>query len=492
MLSIRNLILASTILSGQLAYGSVELTKLSTLKVEVPRSRLVELSRSLNYQNTGVDLKAQAELEGQRLANIVNSQVHKIYASALERTENPEDAKDEALEMIFKDLENIAPELREEFERLALQALEDAVQGRGTSAPAVTENLPDIFLQPLKENNIFLQFKEVSGMDIPFATSADDSEKLSYKNLNELLTSMTSASRGARWMEGAGVEGVSESARSLDGEVSIRFKANFLGVEVEAGPVVKFSREVKATLRLVAEGRYPISKRDGTFDLYERTSEGKAISKTRYAVFYCDLNLNYSSETLVSGGFSVLGTGGKTSLTRSLKESVSIESRRLMIPEFISGKQATIHQLRQICQSHYINAKVNPRMTVRSLADIQLRNQLAGVVYSHPKTQCGTDSQCIGWFKREKRALVGDRAYPRCVTNKSENFRFCMLGSAQGQACPIFEGGKKVSAGGQFENICDRGLKCVKTKEAGLLFWQYAEGKCVPASRSYKRPPRIR
>jgi hypothetical protein len=492
MLSIRHLIIASTILTGQLSYGSSELANLSTMKVDVPRSRLADLARSLNYQKSGHDISSQAELEGQRLANIVSNQVHKIYASAFARTESPEEARDEANEMILKDLENIDPELRGEFERIAGLALEDAVQGRGSSIPVDSVKLPEIFLQPLKENNIFLQFKEVSGIDSPFATSADDAEKLSYKNLNELLTSMTSPNRGARWMEGAGVEGVSESGRSFDGEVSIRFKANFLGVEVEAGPVVKFSREVKSTLRLVAEGRYPISKRDGTFDLYERDSNGKAISKTRYAVFYCDLNVNYSSETLVSGGFSVVGVGGKAGLSRSLKESVSIESRRLMIPEFISNRQATIHQLRDICQRHYINAKVNSRMTVRSLADIQLRNQLAGVVYSHPKTQCGKDSQCVGWFKREKRALVGDRAYPRCVTNKSENFRFCMLGSAIGQACPIFEGGKKVSAGGAFENPCDRGLKCVKTKDAGLLFWQYAEGKCMPASRSYKRPPKIR
>lgn len=491
MLSIRNLILATTVLTGQLTYGATDLSKLSTLNVEIPRSRLAELSRSLNYQNEGMGLEAQADLEGQRLANIVSSQVHRIYLNALERTESSEEARIESIEMIQKDLDNIAPELKEEFEALAMTALEDAVQGKGSSSPLEGASLPQIFLEPLKENNLLLRFKEVSGMDIPFATSADDAEKLSYKNLNELLTSMTSSRRGARWMEGAGLEGVSESASSRDGEVSIRFKANFLGVEVEAGPVVKFSREVKSTLRLVAEGRYPISKHDGTFDLYERDSNGKAISKTRYAVFYCDLNVNYSSETLVSGGFSVMGAGGKGGISRSLKESVSIESRRLMIPEFIAGKQATIHQLRDICRRHYINAKVNPRMTVRNLADIQLRNQLAGVVYSNPKTQCGRDSQCVNWYRQNKRGVYGPYAYPRCVTNTRENFRYCMARATLHRPCPVYEKGKRVS-GTMFELPCDRGLKCVTTKEAGALFWQYAEGKCMPTSKNYKKPAPIR
>lgn len=491
MVSFRHLIIATTVLAGQFAHGITAIEKLSGLEGDVPRSRIEELSRSLGYESRGLQIDTQAELEGQRLLNIITSQVHRIYSNALAESGSPEEAREEAQSLILSDLDNIAPELRKDFEKLALEALDAAISGVGVSLPLDSVALPQIFLKPLEDDQAFLRFKEVAGVDSPFATSADDAEKLSYKNLNELLTSMTSPRRGARWMEGSGVEGVSETASSRDGEVSIRFKANFLGVEVEAGPVVKFSREVKSTLRLVAEGRYPISKHDGTFDLYERDSNGKALSKTRYAVFYCDLNVNYSSEALASGGFSVAGLGGKSSIARTLKESVSIESRRLMIPEFIAGRQVTIHQLRQICQRHYIGAKVNPRMTVRGLADVQLRNQLAGVVYSNPKTQCGKDSHCVNWYRQNKRGVYGPYAYPRCVTDRRENFRYCRAYGAINRPCPVYENGKLVSKA-MFALPCDRGLKCVTTKEAGALFWQYAEAKCMPKAKGYRQPAPIR
>lgn len=490
MFTFKNFLFTGSLIAAQFSFA-MDPALLKTLGEEIPRERIADLSRTLVYTNQGHDSEAQAELEVQRLTNIIISQVHSIYSNALAESGDPTEAREQTTAMIQGDLENIAPELRDEMLRISEAALEDAVAGKGVSQISSSKELQQIYLKPSLEDSTFLRFKNLAKIDVPFATSGEDAEKRRYSDVDELLRGMTSAARGARWMEGFGIESTSENSSSRDGEVSVRFKAQFLGVEVEAGPVVKFSREVKSTLRLSAEGRYPISRQDGTFDLQERDSSGKVISNNRYAVFYCDLKLDYTSETVGSGGFSVAGAGARASLSRRLTETVSVESRRLMIPEFIGNTQITIHKLREICQRRYINAKVNSRMTVRGLADVQLRNQLAGVIYSNPKTQCGRDSQCVNWYRQNKRGVYGPYAYPRCVTNKKESFRYCMAAASINRPCPVFDKGKRVS-NTMFELPCDYGLKCVTTKEAGVLFWQYAEGKCMPKSKNYKRPSPIR
>jgi hypothetical protein len=329
------------------------------------------------------------------------------------------------------------------------------------------------------------------------ANDAAEAEKRSYKSKAELLTSLASGKAGARWIERGGIDANSSEAIWKDGNFSYRFKVSFMGVELDAGPNIRIAREVNTNIKLIAEGQYPISKTNGLFDLVDRNSAGKVVMekgqpKKRYAAFFCEATFNYTTEYTGGGGFKVAGVGGNVNTGRRITESVYMQSRRLVVPDFIANKQVTFQELRRICQAEYINAKVYGNMTVKAVADAQIKAQLSGMVFVHPKTKCVTDNHCVNWFKREKLHLVGNKAYPRCAEDRVEKYRTCIVASAIGQSCPVYQHGKLMSAGGIFENICDRGLKCVTTKQPGMLFWQYAEAKCVPVNpKTYRRPRRI-
>ena len=115
-----------------------------------------------------------------------------------------------------------------------------------------------------------------------------------------------------------------------------------------------------------------------------------------------------------------------------------------------------------------------------------MRNVIASLRFSHPKTKCARDTQCVRWFNQGMRGVVGNAAVPRCVEEPREKYFSCAVRAVVNQKCPVFKAGKHVS-NGQFEYPCDKGLTCRTVKEGGwfqsMRIFEYAEGRCVPKRR---------
>jgi hypothetical protein len=134
----------------------------------------------------------------------------------------------------------------------------------------------------------------------------------------------------------------------------------------------------------------------------------------------------------------------------------------------------------------FLNAKVNNHMTVKQSLNLQMRNVVASLRFSHPKTKCVRDNQCIRWFNQGMRGVVGNAAVPRCVEEPREKYFSCEVRSVVNQKCPVVKAGKLVSSG-MFEYACDRGLYCKTVQDGGwftnMRIFQYAEGRCYPRRR---------
>lgn len=199
--------------------------------------------------------------------------------------------------------------------------------------------------------------------------------------------------------------------------------------------------------------------------------------------FYCELALNFNTEYSGSGSFSIAGIGGGASYGHRYSNEVTMTSRRILVPEYLGNQTVTMPFLQRLCHNDFLTAKVNNFMTVKQSLNIQMRNVIASLRFSHPNTKCIKDSQCVGWFNSGMRGVVGNAAVPRCVEESREKYFACAVRSVVNQKCPVFKNGKHTSDG-MFEYACDRGLYCKTVKEGGwfqsLSIFEYAEGRCAP------------
>lgn len=479
--------------------GQQAIELLQSLKVSFPAINLEAYQREMKYQQQEMAPDQRARIEASRLSAEITSQVHKMYHSALERTGNAELAAEEITSAIEQDLVLIADDMQDDIRELSLNALEAARRGGSISAEANLPKLEKLMLRATIERSLFLNnemFSSVHAYTNNTPVTEKDSEKLEYKSMREIMNSLVSQKASTRWTDSAGMDIDSGVARRTDGQISFQFKTKFLGIALEAGPVITIKKEISSSARIVTEGHHPLLTSNGNFDFAKRDQNSKAIIKNgsvqkRFSAFFCEASLIFKTDYVGSGGFSYMGIGGSVGRGREVSDRVNVESRRILLPEYIDGKSVTMPLLRQLCHVDFLRARINNTMTMKQSMEVTMKNMLAGAIFIHPKTKCVVDNHCLGWFKKEKINLVGKTAYPRCAEESREKYRACVVTSLAGQRCPVMAKGKLVSSGANEYN-CDRGLKCVVTKKPGPLFFQHAVAQCVPQNKNYKAPPSIK
>lgn len=479
-----------------------KLNQLHLLQEAMPSLNVEPYVRELQYEKNDLPHAERAQIETNKIAEKLKGQIYTLYQESLKRLGDSTLAHDEILAAIETDLMLIAPDLQDEIRSLAVETLTEVAAGAVYSAPEPElTGLEKEMLKASLERSAFLNSGGLSAIDsknkvLPNNHSSKDAEKNEYRSRLELVQSLTSDRDSSSWYNTAGQDIESQNSVYTEGDISFRFKTKFLGVEVEAGPVIKVKKEISTSARLSAEGQYPLIGANGAFEFHKRDRSGNKIlangkPQRRFIAFYCDATLRFETNYHGAGSFTYMGIGGGVARGRSITDTVSMDSRQVFLPQFIEGKTVSMPLLRQICHNDYLKAKINPRMTLKQSMEISMKNMLAGAIFIHPKTKCAIDAQCIGWFKKEKMAIVGNKAFPRCVEDRNEKFRACIVGARVGQNCPVYTKGKLVSRGG--ENLCDRGLSCVKVKQEGPLWLQYAVGVCKPTNaRTYKAPPLIK
>lgn len=453
--------------------------------------------RELSYERQDLTLKERAKNEANLLAETIKNQIAKAYDASLLTHGDPNQAQVEIREAIEKDLELVDSEIRDELKTLAFETLENVQRGEMSASVDLikTENM---MLNGVRDRAVFLnqEFsfasreglvdKQMSAPDL-----SNDANKISYKTKNEILSSLVSDGESTSSITTGAVTLKSTTQTQMESKINLQVKVEFLGVGIGAGPVITFKREYSTLVNIQAAGLNPVLLSDGNFDLSVTNKTGK-IQK-RIITFACESTLNFETEYAGQGGFSVAGVGASTSIGKKYVNNVNLTSRRIAVPEDIDGKTVTYKYLTDLCHRDFLNARVTNNLTVSGSLNMMMKNVVAGLRFSHPKTKCATDNHCVNWYNKEVLPLVRIGNFPRCVEEGREKYRACALRGLKGQNCAVFDSQGKRISDGMFEFVCDKGLKCVQTQEAGWFkswdLYQYAKGKCMPAdSKTYKSP----
>lgn len=463
---------------------------LERLSRSIPALHIEGYHRELSYEEQNLSLDDRADNEAQLMAEKIKKQVFDSYQRALEQASgNVDEAKSGVREAIDRDLELAEPGIRDTFKEIAYKALDDAANGITTSEEN-TDPLRSYMLTEVTERSHFLNVEgllDSNSASSPVAHGDKDAERRTYKNKAEILESLVSDRANTRWLSAAAITTNSAVTKRLDANISYTLKINFLGAELSGGPNIAFHRHYESRVIVLSEGLQPGVTADGQFDFNKRDRAGNVVmsggkAQKRFIAFYCELALNFNTEYSGSGSFSVAGVGGGASYGARYSNEVTMTSRRILVPEYIGNQTATMGTLQRLCMDDFLNARINNQLTVKQSLNIQMRNIIASLRFSHPKTKCVRDEQCIGWFNGGMRGVVGNMAVPRCVEESREKYFTCEVRSVVNQKCPVFQGNKQLSSG-MFEYPCDRGLYCKTVVQGGwftnMRLFQYAEGRCT-------------
>jgi hypothetical protein len=450
--------------------------------------------RELQYEILNLSLEERAKREASLLAEKIKDQLIMSYQMSLEETQSPRISKEIILQQVSRDLEFADPELKTELYNLCEETLNQiqlqAIYNNQDLKSLAIKLLPEIksrskYLNHLEEN------RHQKNLDPSTIESYDDTIKVEYESKDELLKSLVSSNLSSRELIIANQMIKSSQISRKSTSISLQVKIDFMGVEIEAGPVLSFSREFSTNVTLMAEELNPILLENGLFDTIRRDEFGKPLLKNdklqrRFLTFTCEAHLIFSSENLFGGGLRVLGAGAGTNVTSSYTSEVSINSRRAFVPDYVGKKAVTIKFLNELCHDDFLKAKINKSISVADSLNLIMKNTVANLKYSHSLTKCALDTHCIDWFNREVPPLFKLKTYPRCVEEKREKYRTCLLRGLEGNSCKVYENGKLTSSG-LWEYECDKGLKCVKYQNA--TWWRNSKGKCHPIDpKSYKDP----
>lgn len=454
-----------------------EITKSTSMNIDV-------YQRELNYELLDLPLEKRAENEAQLLAEKVKLQITAAYEAAYDRTKNSQEATDEVRNAIERDLTLVAPELQEEMRKLSFDTLENIQRGEVNtdfSLVAFTKAM----LKGVRERVAFLN--EEGNNELSVAMITKDATKTSYATKKEILDSLTS-DQNINLDQGftSGNTMRTVDARKADGRIGLQVKIEFLGTGIEAGPVISFRREYRTNATVSSEGMTPALLPDGNFDFKKRDRAGKLVLKNgkperRAISFQCDADLEFETEYAGGGGFAIVGMGASGGVSKKFVNTVTMSSRRIPLPEIIAGKTMTFKYLNGLCHDDFLSAYITNSMTVKGALNAMMKNVVASLRFSHPKTTCSTDAHCAKWYQYEVLTLAKLKNKARCVEDPREKYMQCQLRGQEGQNCALFDGrGKRISSG-SYEFICDKGFKCQQYEAGGLL--KPAKGMCKPIKK---------
>ena len=488
MINQKYLILA--VLVSYSSFGAVSLQEkkhrveeLMKLQSSSPALSFEAYNREIEYEARGLSLEARTKNETNLLAEKVRSQVLEAYRVALLEFESPEVAREEVRQRIRKDLELASPEMREDLLTLANRTLDQADLG-GENSEVELKSVEAVVEEGVVSRRDFLNAEGDLQSRVP--RPVNDSNRKDYKNKADLMESLTSSRRHTRVATSATQSVKSSHNSKFEGRISLQVQVEFLGVTLEAGPTITFRRTMVTNATVVSEGLRTVILPGGKIDRYMRDPQNKVILKNgkpvdRYIAFNCDTELKFEAEYKGNGGFKYMGIGGGVTYTKTYASAVSLQSRKVAIPESVQNRVVDLNYLSELCHESFLSTKIEGALTVRQTLNLMMKNVVSGLVFTNPQTKCITDSYCADWFEKDVLAVEKQNNTYRCVEHKTDKNRFCQLRGKEGQSCLVFEA-HKLTSSGKNEFNCDWGLKCSKTKNATYGAFNYvvspAKGIC--------------
>lgn len=456
-----------------------------------PSVSIEAYKRELGYEREGLSFEERARKEANLLAEKIKKQIALSYEAALEKKNDPEAAYNEIRTAIQKDLTLAAPEFRAELESLSLEALDQIVSGGSISQEIKLEKVEEILLKSVEARSNYLSTPDAVGIHNGSAFNLNGLLEngllqLDYNSKQDLLDALVSNDESTRWVSTANSSIKSAEISENAARISLQVKIEFLGVSLEAGPRISFKRKYNTFATVMAEGLSPAVLPNGKFNYLKPNKE------RRFLAFFCDASLEFETEYSGGGGFKVAGIGAEGNVSKTYKNTVTLTSRRILVPERVGNHNVNLNFLSEICHRNFLNSRIDSSTTVADSLNIMMKSSLESLRYTHPDTKCARDNHCYNWYNNEVLAMVKLNTYPRCVESQDGMSRLCALRGLEGQNCTVKKNGKRVS-GGMFEYVCDQGLKCVQIQKEGWFtngeLYQPAKGRCMPInSRTYKSP----
>ncbi|MFA5583371.1 MAG: hypothetical protein WDA09_04075 [Bacteriovoracaceae bacterium] len=448
-----------------------------------PAMNIEAYERELDYIHSGLTLEEKVQNEAVRLVEVIRLQVIKAYEAELENTGNSLEAYEIVKNKIYKDLELADSGMKDDLLSIAEHALQNLTEAPRSEEIDLT-NLRNILREDIKKREAYFLALDFNPNLTSFDAKISKSTAPKFQNFAsraEVVKSLVSENDNARWFRTSNAVLKSAVATSKAASVSLQVKIEFLGVGVEAGPRISFSRDYSTSVTILADGLAPALDHEGNFDHYEKDRRGRSTNKRRFIGFFCDATLSFRSNYEGKGAFRVAGIGADSSVSKEFSNHVALNSRRIFVPEMIGNKKVNLRMLSEICHNDFLNGKINAKVSVKDSLDLMMKNVISGIRFSHPETQCVLDSHCAKWFNTEVLSILRNKATARCLGNAAEGKFSCVLRGTRGQNCAVIENGKRTSSG-LGEYICDKGLRCVKTRNAGWLqggrLYQPSAGQC--------------
>jgi hypothetical protein len=439
--------------------------------------------RELEYQRRELNLEQKVNAESELLKRQLRSQIIAAYEAALAKHGDAYDAFQEVHSAIQRDLSLIDPALKAEIEIFSLSTLDGLLNGSSIDIPL--PKTEEIFAGEILARTAYLDLAEAAEPEIPvMSANPSEADKMIYASKQELLKSLGSDGKNSRYVFTAHQPMRIGESFTMDEKLSLRVKAEFLGVGLEAGPSINFVTNFSTDLAILVEGSGLSLTPEGNFDLWKRDGRGNILMENgekqrRYIGFNCEAKLNFRTNYSGGGSFSFMGIGGGINASKQYSNQVGFNSRRLSVPESVGGKVVDLKYLSSICNQDFLGLRLESSLTVRETLREMMKSVVQGMRYSHPKTNCAVDHQCKEWFRKNVITLMQKNNVPRCIADKSGNFMACEARGIEGQRCPLPAKPFLQVAGphlrSKFEFSCDRGLSCVPTRTS---LTGSPEGRC--------------
>lgn len=442
------------------------------------------LTRELGYNFQRLTIDERARLESQRLLTIVAEATLAAYEKAISEGASEEVARAEVEELVSVDLAKLDPNMANEIQAVVTAVLD----GREipTNVSPLFQNrvieaseLRQAQLSQTSPANLtagLQRMDAVVGVGSGTGLNASTRGVRRYQTRQELIAAMVSGDESERWVATANMSVKSSRATGHDETFTAQLSVEFLGSQISAGPIFTFKRRLTTSVDVKGEGMYPLFNEQGIFDLIWKGADGRPLTNSngthqrRFVFFTCDAELLIESERALRGGFKISGVGAEGNLVHTYQNTITLSSRRLLVPDSVDGRQVNLAFLAQICHNDFMRARTQNGRSVRDNMNTTARNLASGLTFVDRASECMVDTHCNNWF----RGVVSIHKYrtaPRCARAVGNNAMFsCQLRGQVGANCQVVRNGRRVSSG-YFEYTCDRGLRCVVTREGNANFF---------------------
>ncbi len=462
---------------------------------QIPSLDHAALKRQASYELSNWSIDQRAEVEATKLLEELRYAVVRGYENALNELDDVGAARAQLHANLEKDIHLIDETLREDVR----QIVEDVL--RSANPQSIQLHPSNRLLQAMRVRAIQIQLllSQVPSQKFKLGNDTKDkreTQELSRERFGEIDHASKSAllnalvddqSQSERWVSTSNMTARSASQRGHESEFSAQVTAEFMGTKISAGPTFKFKKSVTTAVDIKGEGLYPLFDSKGKFDLVLRDNTGNPLmiegAKSRRFIFFtCEITTDVESEIAVGGGFKVAGMGADGKVVSKFATSIGSNSRRVLVPSTLDGRQVILSTLAEICHRDFMYTKISNGKTVLENQEVMVENIASGLTYVNPAMKCLTNNHCVNWYNREVIWLHKYNTTPRCIEDKSNpDLMTCQLRGAENANCTVIKDGKRVSSG-MFEYTCDTGLRCVVTHQGGWFqnweLWDPWRGEC--------------